>query len=106
MRKGMKIRTIDLLHMCIFPKPLSQRRLALRRAALASLPQVSGLLQQLRLFPPPLDLGIRMLGRRLWWLRGRAGGVEGGDVRWIGGGAVDRCTAEGICAVSLEGAGA
>lgn len=31
--------------------------------------------------------------------------MEGGDVRWIGGRAVDRCPAEGIWAAALEGAG-
>lgn len=78
------LRTIDLFDVDILPEALPQGRLPGALAA-AGITEFLCALEQLCLLPPPLDLGVGVLGGGLWWFRRRAGCAEGGDVGWVGG---------------------
>lgn len=85
--------TVNLFHMRILPEALLQRRRAALASAARRIAEFLCFLQQLGLFPSPLDLCIGVFCGWLRGLRRRAGRVEGGDVRRVRSGVVDGAAA-------------
>lgn len=89
------LRTINLFDVDILPEALLQRRLPGALAA-AGIPELLRVLEELGLFPPPLDLGVWVLRGGLWGFWRRAGRAEGGDVCWVGGRVVQSSCSDGL----------